>query len=75
MKPHWIHIIILLLLGLQVNAQIDTSPKGKKQKADPNWEQRQIDEQLAGQYFREQDYEKAQEISSAGATRISVISW
>ena len=62
MKPRWIHIIILLFLALQVNAQITTPPKGKKQKADPNWEQRQIDEQLAGQYFREQDYEKAHEI-------------
>ena len=62
MKPRWIHIIVLLFLALQVDAQITTPPKGKKQKADPNWEQRQIDEQLAGQYFREQDYEKAQEI-------------
>jgi tetratricopeptide (TPR) repeat protein len=62
MKPRWIHIIILLFLALQVNAQITTPPKGKKQKADPNWEQRQIDEQLAGQYFREQDYEKALDI-------------
>ena len=62
MKPRWIHIIVLLFLALQVNAQITTPPKGKKQKADPNWEQRQIDEQLAGQYFREQDYEKAHEI-------------
>ena len=62
MKPRWIHIIVLLLLVLQANAQITTPPKGKKQKADPNWEQRQIDEQLAGQYYRDQDYEKAQEI-------------
>ena len=62
MKLHGIHIIVLLLLALQVNAQITTPPKGKKQKADPNWEQRQIDEQLAGQYFREQDYEQAQAI-------------
>ena len=62
MKPRWIHIIALLLLALQVNAQISTPPKGKKQKADPNWEQRQIDEQLAAQYYREQDYEKAQEL-------------
>ena len=62
MKPRWIHIILLFLLALQVNAQVTTPPKGKKQKADPNWEQRQIDEQLAGQYFREQDYEKAQDI-------------
>ena len=62
MKPRWIHIILLFLLALQVNAQVTTTPKGKKQKADPNWEQRQIDEQLAGQYFREQDYEKAQDI-------------
>ena len=62
MKPLWIHIIVLLLLALQANAQISTPPKGKKQRADPNWEQRQIDEQLAGQYYRDQDYEKAQEI-------------
>lgn len=62
MKPRWIHIILLFLLALQVNAQVTTTPKGKKQKADPNWEQRQIDEQLAGQYFREQDYEEAQDI-------------
>ena len=62
MKLRWIHIIVLLLMALQVSAQITTPPKGKKQKADPNWEQRQIDEQLAGQYFRDQDYEKAREI-------------
>ena len=62
MKPRWIHIIVLLLLSIQVNAQINTTPKGKKQKADPNWEQRQIDEQLAAQYFRDQDYEKALDI-------------
>ena len=62
MKPRWFHIILLFLLVLQANAQVNTPPKGKKQKADANWEQRQIDEQLAGQYFREQDYEKAQEI-------------
>ena len=62
MKLRWIHITVLLLMALQVSAQITTPPKGKKQKADPNWEQRQIDEQLAGQYFRDQDYEKAREI-------------
>ena len=62
MKSRCIYIIALLLAFLQANAQITTPPKGKRQKADPNWEQRQIDEQLAGQYFREQDYEKAQEI-------------
>ena len=62
MKLRWFHIVVLLLLALQVDAQISTPPKGKKHKADPNWEQRQIDEQLANQYYREQDYEKAQEI-------------
>lgn len=62
MKLRCIHIFVLLLLALQANAQISTPPKGKKQKADPNWEQRQIDEQLAAQYYRDQDYEKAQEI-------------
>lgn len=62
MKFNRIHIVLLLFITLQVNAQIDTPPKGKKQKADPNWEQRQIDEQLAGQYYREQDYEKALEV-------------
>ena len=62
MKLRCIHIVILLFVALQVNAQINTPPKGKKQKADPNWEQRQIDEQLAAQYYREQDYEKAQEV-------------
>ena len=62
MKLRWFHIVVLLLLALHVDAQISTPPKGKKHKADPNWEQRQIDEQLANQYYREQDYEKAQEI-------------
>ena len=62
MKLRWFHIVVLLLVVFQVNAQISTPPKGKKHKADPNWEQRQIDEQLANQYYREQDYEKAQEI-------------
>ena len=62
MKLRWIHIALLLFIAVQLNAQISTPPKGKKQKADPNWEQRQIDEQLAGQYFRDQDYEKALEV-------------
>ena len=62
MKARWIHIIVLLILSLQVGAQITTPPKGKKLKADPNREQQKIDEQLASQYFREQDYEKALEI-------------
>ena len=62
MKARWIHIIVLLFLSLQVSAQISTPPKGKKLKADANREQQKIDEQLASQYFRDQDYEKAQEI-------------
>ena len=62
MRLRWFHIVVLLLVVIHVDAQISTPPKGKKQKANPNWEQRQIDEQLANQYYREQDYEKAQEI-------------
>ena len=46
---------------LPVSAQISTPPKGKKMDARQK-EQVQIDDQLASQYFRDQDYEKARDL-------------
>ena len=59
MKKHWIFFLLInLAFVVHTMAQITTPPKGKKKDAQQN-EQIQIDEQLASQYFREQDYEKA----------------
>ena len=58
MNKRWIFFLIINLFLLHANAQITTPPKGKRIDAQQK-EQIQIDEQLAGQYFREHDYEKA----------------
>ncbi len=56
-------ILSFIFMGfvLQVNAQIDTAPKGKRMNAQLK-EQVQIDEQLASQYYREQEYELARDL-------------
>ena len=61
MRLRLFHILMLIALATQVSAQITTPPKGKKQNAQQR-DQIQIDEQLAGQYFREQDYENAKDL-------------
>jgi len=61
MRCPWFNITLLLLMALQVNAQITTAPKGKRMDARQK-EQMQIDEQLATQYYRDQDYEKARDL-------------
>ena len=62
MKKQWIFFLLInLAFVAQSMAQISTPQKGKKQESQQK-EQIQIDEQLASQYFREQDYEKAREL-------------
>ena len=46
---------------IQANAQIEKVPKGKRMDAQKK-EQIQIDEQLASQYYRDQDYEQARDL-------------
>ena len=59
MKNWWIFFLLINFAVIaQMNAQINVPPKGKKIDAKQK-EQIQIDEQLAAQYYREQDYEKA----------------
>lgn len=54
-------LLINFAFIVQVNAQISTPPKGKKIDAQQKG-QLQIDEQLAAQYYREQDFEKARDL-------------
>ena len=62
MKRHWIFILLInLAFVVPMNAQINVPPKGKKVDAKQK-DQIQIDEQLASQFYREQDYEKAGEL-------------
>ena len=61
MRLRFFHILLFLTIATQVSAQISTPPKGKKQNAQQQ-DQIRIDEQLAGQYFRDQDYESAKEL-------------
>jgi tetratricopeptide (TPR) repeat protein len=62
MRQHWFLIFLLsFAFILQVNAQISTPPKGKKVDAQQK-DQNQIDDQLAGQFFREHEYEKARDL-------------
>ena len=50
-----------MVLALHANAQIEKAPKGKRMDAQQK-EQIQIDEQLASQYYRDQDYEQARDL-------------
>ena len=62
MKRRWIFFLLIhLAFIVQMNAQVTVPPKGKKVDAKQK-EQIQIDDQLASQYFREQDYEKARDL-------------
>ncbi len=61
MKTRVFHIVLMLLMALQANAQIDTAPKGKRMDARQK-EQIAIDDQLASQYYREQEFDKARNL-------------
>ena len=62
MRQRWFLIFLLsFAFILQASAQISTPPKGKKVDAKQN-DQTQIDDQLAGQYFREHKFDKARDI-------------
>ena len=61
MKNWFFFLFINLAFVIPMNAQITTPPKGKKLDARQK-EQIQIDEQLASQYYRDQEYEKACEL-------------
>ena len=61
MKTRVFHIVLMLLMALQANAQIDTAPKGKRMDARQK-EQIAIDDQLASQYYREQEFDKARDL-------------
>ena len=62
MKKHWFFFLLMnLIFIIQMSAQITVPPKGKKVEAKQK-EQIQIDEQLASQYYRDQDYEKARDL-------------
>jgi len=53
-----LHILLLLAITSSLCAQISKPTKGRKQNSAQR-EQIQIDEQLASQYYREQNYEEA----------------
>ena len=62
MRQRWFLIFFLsFAFILQVDAQISTPPKGKKVDAKQN-DQIQIDDQLASQYFREHEFDKARDL-------------
>ena len=62
MKHRWILVFLInVAFVLSVSGQVDMPPKGKKLDARQK-EQIQIDDQLATQYYREQDYEKARDL-------------
>ena len=62
MKQRWFLIVLInALFVFQMIGQVSTPPKGKKMDAKQK-EQIQIDEQLASQYFRDQDYERARDL-------------
>ena len=62
MKLRWLFILLTCAaFVLPAEGQIDMPPRGKKTDAQKK-EQYQIDEQLASQYYREQDYEKARDL-------------
>lgn len=61
MRLRIFHILLFLVITTQLGAQISTPPKGKKQHAQQQ-EQIRIDEQLAAQYYHDQDYESAKDL-------------
>ena len=61
MRLRWLFIILInAAFLLHVSGQAVITPK--KEKEARQKEQFQIDEQLASQYYRDQDYEKARDI-------------
>ena len=58
MRRRILYILLLLAITAPLCAQITTPTKGRKQNTQQR-EQIQIDEQLASQYYREQNYEDA----------------
>ena len=58
MRKRILYILLLFAITAPLCAQITTPTKGRKQNAQQR-EQIQIDEQLASQYYREQNYEEA----------------
>ena len=56
-----ISLLFSIVFALQANAQIEKMPKGKRLDAQQK-EQVQIDEQLANQFFRDQEYEQAKDL-------------
>ncbi len=60
-KQRFFSLLISFAFIVQVNAQINTPPKGKRLDARQK-EQVQIDDQLAAQYYRDQDFEKARDL-------------
>ena len=62
MNKRWLFLLLInIALLLPMEAQVTTTPKGKKIDARQK-EQIQIDEQLAAQYFRDQEYDKARDL-------------
>ena len=62
MKKRWLSLALLLLaLVINAAAQISTPPRGRQIDAQQK-EQLRIDEQMASQAFREQEYEKARDL-------------
>ena len=62
MRLRWLFLILInAAFLLQVSGQTGNKPK-KKEMDTRQKEQFQIDEQLASQYYRDQDYENARDI-------------
>ena len=62
MKQRWFFILLInATFIMQMSGQISMPSKGKKTNTQQK-EQLQIDEQLASQYYRNQDYENARDL-------------
>ena len=62
MNHRWVFLLLInMLFALQVSAQVDLPSREKKNKKQKD-EQMLIDEQLASNYFRQQDYENARDL-------------
>ena len=55
-------LLLFLTLVAPLKAQFVTTPDDKKQRQNPKNEQRLIDEQLANEYFRNHEYDKAKDL-------------
>ena len=73
MAHHTFLILVALFFALSASAQIATPPKGEKQKTKNA--QVQIDEQLAYQYFSNQEYETARDLFQSLYKKTSQISY